>query len=79
MVFYCHTVLRAHARKVYSPVNRIEAVYGRPRESVKVEHRSTFTFTRDLPYLLLLSLPAENLRANPLKIERRSRYVTLPW
>ena len=32
-------------------VNEIEAKYERPRVNVKVERGSTFTFTRDLPYI----------------------------
>ena len=32
-------------------VNKIEAMYGRPRVNVKVERGSTFTFTRDLRYI----------------------------
>ena len=33
-------------------VYEIEAVYERPRVSVKVERGSTFTYTRDLPYIV---------------------------
>ena len=36
-------------------VNEIEAVYERPRVNVKVERGSTFTFMRDLPYIVFLS------------------------
>ena len=32
-------------------MNEIKGMYGRPRVHVKVEPRSTFTFTRDLPYI----------------------------
>ena len=33
-------------------VNKIEAVYERPRVNVKVERGSTFTLTLDLPYIV---------------------------
>ena len=33
-------------------VNEIEAMYERPRVNVKVERGSTFTSTRDLPYIV---------------------------
>ena len=36
----------------FTLVNKIEAMYERPRVNVKVERGSTFTFTRDLPYIL---------------------------
>ena len=37
-------------------VNKIEAMYERPRVNVEVEPRSTFTFTRDLSYIASLFL-----------------------
>ena len=37
-------------------VNKIEAVYERPRVTVKVEPRSTFSFTRDTSYIASLFL-----------------------
>ena len=36
----------------FTRVNEIEAKYERPRVNVKVERGSTFTFTRDLPYVI---------------------------
>ena len=36
----------------FTLVNKIETMYGRPRVNVKVEWGSTFTFTRDLPYIV---------------------------
>ena len=33
-------------------VNEIEAVYERPRVNVKDQRGSTFTITRDLPYIV---------------------------
>ena len=33
-------------------VNEIEAIYERAHVSVKVERGSTFTYTRDLPYIV---------------------------
>ena len=36
----------------FTRVNDIEVVYERPRENVKVERGSTFTFTRDLSYIV---------------------------
>ena len=32
-------------------VNKLEAMYERPRVNVKVERGLVFTFTRDLPYI----------------------------
>ena len=40
---------------VRTRVNKIETVYERSRVSVKVEQGSTFTFTRDLPYIVSIS------------------------
>ena len=36
-------------------VNKIETMFGRSRVNVKVEHRSTFTFTRGLSYIAPIS------------------------
>ena len=38
----------------FTRVNDIEVVYERPRENVKVERGSTFTFTRDLSYIVAI-------------------------
>ena len=35
-------------------VNEIVEMYERPRVNVKVERGSTFTYTRDLPYIRLI-------------------------
>ena len=40
---------------VRTRVNTIEATYERLRVNVKVERGSTFTFTRDLPYIVSIS------------------------
>ena len=40
---------------VRTRVNTIEATYERSRVNVKVERGSTFTFTRDLPYIVSIS------------------------
>ena len=40
-----------HCRVVFMRVNKIKAMYDLLRENVKVERGSTFTFTRDLPYM----------------------------
>ena len=40
---------------VRTRVNKIETMYERSRVSVKVEQGSTFTFTRDLPYIVSIS------------------------
>ena len=42
--------VRTHVK--FTRVNEIEAMYERPRVNVKVERGSTFTFTRDLPYIV---------------------------
>ena len=36
----------------FTRVNEIEATHERPHVNVKVERGSTFTFTRDLPYII---------------------------
>ena len=41
-------------------VNKIEAMNGRSRVNVKVEPRSTFTFTRDLSYITFISFTLFN-------------------
>ena len=48
-------------RVKFSPVNKIEVMYDRPRVKVKLSEGSTFTFTRDLPYIVLLCLRLLNL------------------
>ena len=35
----------------FTCVNKLEAMYERPRVNVKVERGLVFTFTRDLPYI----------------------------
>ena len=40
---------------VRTRVNTTEATYERSRVNVKVERGSTFTFTRDLPYIVSIS------------------------
>ena len=45
--------MRAHVK--FTRVNEIEAMYERPRVNVKVERGSTFTFMRDLPYIVSIS------------------------
>ena len=45
-------------------VNEIEVMYERPLVNVKVERGSTFTYTRDVPYIVsVFFLPAQNVRA----------------
>ena len=39
----------------FTRVNKIETMYERSRASVNVEQGSTFTFTRDLPYIVSIS------------------------
>ena len=41
--------MRSHVN--FTRVNKIETMYRRSRVNVKVEHRSTFTFTRGLSYI----------------------------
>ena len=41
-------------------VNKIDTMYGRSRVNVKVEPRSTFTFTRDLSYIASISFTRVN-------------------
>ena len=36
----------------FTRVNEIETLYERPRLNVKVERGSTFTYARDLPYIV---------------------------
>ena len=38
----------------FTRVNEIETMYERPRVNVKVERGSTFTYTRDLPYVVFI-------------------------
>ena len=44
-------------RATITCVNKTEAMYGRPRLKVNVERGSTFTLTRDLPYIALFYTP----------------------
>ena len=41
--------MRTHVN--FTSVNEMQAMYERPRVNVKVERRSTFTFTRDTSYI----------------------------
>ena len=43
---------KARTQVIFTCANKIEAMYGRSRVSLKVEPRSTFTFTLDLSYVL---------------------------
>jgi len=47
--FYVHTHVN------FTPVNKIETMYGSSRVSVNVEQGSAFTFTRHLPYIVPIS------------------------
>ena len=42
--------MRTHVK--FTGVNEMETMYERPLVNVKVERRSTFTFTRDFPYIV---------------------------
>ena len=53
--------MRTHLKFTF--VNEIAAMYERPRVNMKVERGSTFTFTRDLPYIVFFCTPKQNLRA----------------
>ena len=51
-------------------VNEIEAMYERSRVNVKVEPRSTFTLTRDRPYIasiLFMRVKFTGVRAQKLR------------
>ena len=65
----------------FTHVNKVEAIYGRSRVSVKVDRGSTFTFTRGLSYIASISfmrvkftcIRTERLRYSAEREERRSR------
>ena len=50
--------MRTHVN--FTLVNEIETIYGRSRINVKVEPRSTFTFTRGLSYIAFISFTRVN-------------------
>ena len=50
--------MRTHVN--FTLVNEIETIYGRSRINVKVEPRSTFTFTRGLSYIASISFTRVN-------------------
>ena len=52
--------MRSHVN--FTRVNKIETMYGRSRVNVKVEPRSTFTFTRGLSYIASSSFTRVNFR-----------------
>ena len=52
--------MRSHVN--FPRVNKIETMYGSPRVNVKVEPRSTFTFTRGLSYIASSSFTRVNFR-----------------
>ena len=43
-----------HTHVDFTRLNKIEAMFGREREHVKVELRSNLTFTRDLSYIAFI-------------------------
>ena len=45
----------------YTHVNKIEAMYERPRVNVRVERGSTFTFMHGLSYIASISLYARKI------------------
>ena len=46
--------LYARTHEKFTRINEIETIYERPRVNVKLSARgSTFTFTRDLPYIVI--------------------------
>ena len=40
-----------HFRVIFTCISKIEAMYERRRENIKVEESSTFTSPRDSPYI----------------------------
>ena len=52
-LFPCKQALSVdfHCRVIFPCVNEIEAMYERSRMNVKVQRGSTFTYTRDTPYI----------------------------
>ena len=48
---HCLSVSRNFYVRKFISVNEVEAMYERSRVNVKVEPRSTFTLTRDRPYI----------------------------
>ena len=64
--------LRTHVK--FTLVNEIEVMYERPRVNVKVERGSTFTFTRDLPYIVSILFT----RVNKIYVRKaRKNYATV--
>ena len=53
--------LLSDCRVIFTRVNKIEAMYGRSRISVKVERGSTFTFIRGLSYIASISFTCMHL------------------
>ena len=54
------SVVDFHCRVIFPCVNKIETLYGRSRKYVKIEPRSTFTFTRGLSYIAYISFTHVN-------------------
>ena len=54
------SVVDFHCRVIFPFVNEIETLYGRSRKYVKLEPRSTFTFTRGLSYIAYISFTYVN-------------------
>ena len=62
-------------------VNEIEAMYERPKVSVKVEPRSTFTLTRERPYIASILFTRVKLRDSgnqPVRKRRSSLTIIEP-
>ena len=56
----------------FTRVNKIQAMYGRSRVSVKVERGSTFTFTRGVSYITSISFTHVKFTC-----VRKENYVTV--
>ena len=54
--FHCRVSFTCGRRVKFTCVYEIEAMYERPRVNAKVERGSPLTFTRDLPYIVSISL-----------------------
>ena len=73
--FHCRVILYVRTR-----VNKIETMYGRWLVNVKVEPRSTFTFTRGLSYMISFSFTRVNFTCvHTEKIRDNGKQPLIPF
>ena len=75
--FHCRVILYVRTHVNFTRVNEIDTVYGSWRVNVKIEPRSTFTFTRGLSYMISFSFTRVNFTCVSTEKKKRQWKATL--